>query len=1002
MSGVLPVARLAAMLLSVLLAGPALATGLLIPKEPAGGAAPRLTALTAVVIREGADEVLLLQPTYAGPASEAVWLVPVPVRPSEVFAAEPVLIDQLLLHTSPRVLSDVTADSATLEAARGPYRNISWPSDPTPQAGAAHGSLLPFGPAPEALPARERVLAKWLADSGYDPALAGRADVAALLRRGGWLAAARILAGESSSRPLLANLPPLGMRFPAERLVLPLTPSRAGASTAATILVLDDAPVECDELPSAWLPTTPRALRVGETYGAERRRLTRAEGGPRLLCECSETGPVPYRDLGYRVSEWGETGCDRGLVTKHVTRWFGLLEPTEADVLHFRPAPERPRDYRVLVKRHGRLSYPLYEAARREAESNRSLSRRPTTRLEDEVIPVVRSATTWASAPASVCGRGSPPAQAGQPTASRWGTALAGTALLAAAVAAAVRWQRRAAAGIVVLALLCPASLGGDRPDAREEARLSDVAVGLRLVEADIEGVDAALTALVLDTGAYPRSLDDLAAGSAPREGLDSSGSTVPLPEGWRGPYLNVVPSGVLGGGLAYDVLNVRPIDARGWRTEVCGATSAERSAASRSIGFQTEEAPAIADFWDLGMSDGTVDHQDYAAWLAERGDGPLLIGSGGSRSDRGMWDSRFLVADPTRGEFFVLPSSTLSVCAEDGAALSRRSYPFWPGRGWTPEPNSDTWGSLAGLFATAADAPLAKLCRLPVPLSATRASSIASAAIGPDGRGAHRYALSLAFGAMQALTLAGSPAGGFREVARGTRPVAAFSPDGNAMYTEGPGDAALYYSAFAPPDRVVERIAVDGSRTTLATGAAARGISVSRLGVLVPARELRLYPLEGGDPQVIPIGSNRVVVTARTTDHGIAWIEVPVASEGPPSRLGDLPLHHMLGRPAEGTGEIRVATAPGGESRVAGNVRWDREVAVSILGLDEAGAVTVAWQRVANARSTGWVVKSIAPDGTTRVFEERTVAGGDDRAARWVPESGPGSTPSLAEPVLP
>jgi general secretion pathway protein G len=60
--------------------------------------------------------------------------------------------------------------------------------------------------------------------------------------------------------------------------------------------------------------------------------------------------------------------------------------------------------------------------------------------------------------------------------------------------------------------------------------------------KAEIKVLRNASTQFQADTGAWPASLDDLTAASAPASGLDSNGNTIPIVQGWNGPYVMAVP----------------------------------------------------------------------------------------------------------------------------------------------------------------------------------------------------------------------------------------------------------------------------------------------------------------------------------------------------------------------------------------------------------------------------------------------------------------------------
>ncbi|MDH7601011.1 MAG: type II secretion system protein GspG [Armatimonadota bacterium] len=68
-------------------------------------------------------------------------------------------------------------------------------------------------------------------------------------------------------------------------------------------------------------------------------------------------------------------------------------------------------------------------------------------------------------------------------------------------------------------------------------------------LRSDLKLLRNAIGLFYTDTGAYPKTLSDLAATSAPAKGLDSSGNEVSINAAdWHGPYLQEVPNDPISG----------------------------------------------------------------------------------------------------------------------------------------------------------------------------------------------------------------------------------------------------------------------------------------------------------------------------------------------------------------------------------------------------------------------------------------------------------------------
>jgi len=104
---------------------------------------------------------------------------------------------------------------------------------------------------------------------------------------------------------------------------------------------------------------------------------------------------------------------------------------------------------------------------------------------------------------------------------------------------------------IVVLAVLAAIVL----PKFMDSSRRSKESA----LRSDLKLLRNAIALFHTDTGAYPKTLADLAATSAPAKGLDASGSDVNITAGdWHGPYLQEVPNDPVSGS-AFDYGTTAP-----------------------------------------------------------------------------------------------------------------------------------------------------------------------------------------------------------------------------------------------------------------------------------------------------------------------------------------------------------------------------------------------------------------------------------------------------------
>ncbi len=581
-------------------------------KRLATGGRPSSAAQKAVLIREGGDEVLLLETTYQGPASAFAWVVPVPAQPSEVFEAEPQFLKAVFENTSPR-------SSTTLDG-----------EEPEPSGRAMGMKKGALGGAAKAAapPEQVRVLAQfisgdyraavlaasganslkaWLDRNGYHLPPDAEPNLAPYVRRGWVFVAVKLLEGAASAQPTLQSVAPLGIRFPARQLVFPLLISRISAPALSAIMlcVIADTPMTCASLPVKWVQQG-QQLQVGESYGSFRRRMTHPNARPALLAEFSAVGAHRYTDLTYNARDW-QAPRHSDVPNRHATRFFALLAKDELSDLVFVPDTSAPRDYAVMVSRQGTTEKAALGA------------------WEVQPVQLLRGPGGSGASVRSL--RWTPPRGdvrfAPQPWAFRLPrgarsarrfllAVLLVLALVAASVLLALRWRRAPTTLLLLLLgtlLAASVSPGGGRGGGGETAYFLDSVLSL---------VEEAATAFQQDTGCYPKRVADLASARPPATGLDASGNEVPLRGGFRGPYLSRIPTDPLGApGLVVDPLAMRLVDSGGFKVEVSGESVAAVARKTYGVPGPGRAVP----YWGARFPAPQVLSKPvpYAAWLSAR-----------------------------------------------------------------------------------------------------------------------------------------------------------------------------------------------------------------------------------------------------------------------------------------------------------------------------------------------------------------------------------------------
>ncbi len=290
-----------------------LADGMFMPLQSsraAAGTEAASTAQKAIVIEEANGyEVLLLQTTYEGPTEQFAWVIPVPGLPGkeDVFTAYGEFIDAAFADTAPRTETHI-------KDILGRVARHYFGTAGVPRMDAPPGSEGMAGPPVVIVHERMRVgeydvailsatgpgvLTGWLRENGYQIPADSAGTLDPYVGKGWYFVALRIDPQAGALDHLLKDVAPIGIRFPAEKLVFPLTISKASsrARTEILIVVLAREPVRCDQLPEVKLP-----LRVehepGESYATIRRAALEKQYPGAVVEYCGDSGAT-YKRLPY-------------------------------------------------------------------------------------------------------------------------------------------------------------------------------------------------------------------------------------------------------------------------------------------------------------------------------------------------------------------------------------------------------------------------------------------------------------------------------------------------------------------------------------------------------------------------------------------------------------------------------------------------------------------------------------------------------------------------------
>ncbi len=353
-------AIVASFIATVALVGPVLADGGFVGPRMAGRAGGMggvsSPGQKAIVI-DGGDgtELLILQTTYRGPAEDFAWIVPVPGLPTTdgVFAPDPYFIEMAFALTQVRTWTDVrvqTQQSGLVFAGR----LASEKGGGADAGGVTVHRRMAAGDYDAAVisTGSEWALLDWLRAEGYAADDRAREAFAHYIGRGWHFVALKVRPEVARERPVLADVQPIAIRFPTDRLVFPLFISRASAperTTLALIVLAGDA-VGCKQID--WGSQTWQGrLHPGGSWASIRLGMIGWKE-PAMCCESVARLLVPSDLANLGQGRWApDYEGDPRLVA---TRMFTILTPEQMDDLTFdaRRAPQaKPYVHRYATVR---------------------------------------------------------------------------------------------------------------------------------------------------------------------------------------------------------------------------------------------------------------------------------------------------------------------------------------------------------------------------------------------------------------------------------------------------------------------------------------------------------------------------------------------------------------------------------------------------------------------------------------------------------------------------
>ncbi len=331
----------------------ALSDGMFMPPKlsprVAGQTGVASTAQKAVIIDmlQG-DEILLLQTTYQGPAEEFAWVIPVPGLPgkNDVFSASPEFLDVVFGQTTPRIRTEMDDPVPSVSFAGGSGfagSLLATAGFGGHKAGVVVHELMQVGMYDAAVLSATRagVLTRWLLENDFQVPQNAAEILATYVEKRWYFVALRITPEEIPASAVVEDVDPIGIRFATERLVFPLTISRASSreETEILLVIMADGAVRCDQLVEVKLPLE-QTFEPGESYATIRRAALRSSG-PGVIVEYSGGQVMPYRDMDF-VRDRRRPVQKRGLTALQGTRLWTVLNNRQMEDLTFSPARSEP------------------------------------------------------------------------------------------------------------------------------------------------------------------------------------------------------------------------------------------------------------------------------------------------------------------------------------------------------------------------------------------------------------------------------------------------------------------------------------------------------------------------------------------------------------------------------------------------------------------------------------------------------------------------------------
>ncbi len=306
------------------------------------------------------DEILVLQITYSGDASDFAWVIPVPTMPRAdgIARAPDWFVQRLFEQTAPRVETlsgQERYQGVEAMAERGR------PPDALPPEQVVVWQTLQVGPyTAQVLQATAPgILDNWLARHGYKLPAKAALVLDRYVRRGWFFVTLKIAAPAVGERLRQGDLPALAITFPKRdySLVYPLAISSISARgrCAVDVIVIARWAAQCREMPIALPPQ--RLKTRGKTIWQGMCELT--DGGRQaLLLWRSPSTPLPEdaapEFLPFRP-QWRAMWCQR------VWMW---LKPDQMRDLHFEPSLRGAAAVRLSIVRSRPVSRSALAALR--------------------------------------------------------------------------------------------------------------------------------------------------------------------------------------------------------------------------------------------------------------------------------------------------------------------------------------------------------------------------------------------------------------------------------------------------------------------------------------------------------------------------------------------------------------------------------------------------------------------------------------------------------------